>query len=95
MGTIKKFTHLLTVIFTKLISHQCAQFPTAMKYHIWITVLWILPIYECATKNVIHKKTEQITNSLVEQNNEVINHNLVKTNLDDLQKIVKTAISCP
>lgn len=90
MGTIKKITHLLTVIFTKLISHQCAQLPTAMKYHIWI-----LPIYECATKNVIHKKTEQITNSLVEQNNEVINHNLVKTNLDDLQKIVKTAISCP
>lgn len=45
------------------------------------------------TKNVIHeKKTEQITNSLVEQNNEVINHNLVKTNLDDLQKIVKTAM---
>lgn len=39
------------------------------------------------------KKTEQITNCLVEQNNEVINHNRVKTNLDDLQKIVKTAMN--
>lgn len=50
-----------------------------------------LPILN-TTKKVIHIKTEQITNSLVEQNNEVINHNQVKTNSDDLQQIVKTAV---
>lgn len=85
---IVKNLHIFDCDLTRLTSHPCA--PTAMKYLIEITVLWIC-LYEYNQERDSHKNRTN-HNSLVEQNNEVINHDLVKTNLDDLQKIVKTAV---